>query len=562
MENVAFSVKLKDSVTQPATDIAAALRALASAAKAAGKAVPAIQLPTLNAGGVQAAAAAMANLTNAAKSARAAGGGNPMQGAVNGVRDFSAEIKKAQAQLSKLRADPAGYKKMLDLQKQLNSERAKIRGDKPQGLWSSFTDKLPFRTVAQYTQAEFAGSMLAGGASAVANLAMKAVDLWVTGVRKSVELVAEGFQKAIEVGSRAEVLALGEESTLGKAGAAQFRDDASRFASQTGLDDDQIREMLLPLRNSGFSQDAARSAFAAASDVAVMRGKGGDVGSIQDALTAFETIMLKGGIGEKQLVGLHTNPKEVYESVAKDMGVSLDSAKKMVHEGGMSDPLKIINAIERSIAKREGGTLGTATDKYSTSMQAQLAMLRNLPDQYLKTVAESPAWRRLTDAVGRAVSRLDPSTPEGKKIVEKLGGIFERIADWISQLASDEGLTRVQAAIDTMLTGANLLVSAVQAFVDVLKVALDNPFMRAGAKIGTYLGTDVPNVAAAAGLSISSAAPNVSRAQPVAMNAPTTVNVYNATPSNAQQIGAGIGRGVVGTVLPAFERAVAEGAAG
>jgi len=238
--------------------------------------------------------------------------------------------------------------------------------------------------------------------------------------------------------------------------------------------------------------------------------------------------------------------------------VSIEASKKMVHEGGMSDPLKIINAIERSIAKREGGTLGTATDKYSTSMQAQLTMLRNLPDQYLKTVAESPAWSRLTEAVARAVGRLDPSTPEGKKIVEKIGGIFERIADWIGELASDEGLTKIQAAVDTMLSGANLLVTVAQSFVDLLKVALDNPLMRATMKLlpGDDAAPGVPSPPLS-----SPSAPGVVRAGGSAnISAPTTINVTGATPGNAQQIGAGIGRGVVGSVLPAFERALAEGA--
>mgnify|MGYP006274350601 CR=1 FL=1 len=553
MENVAFSVELKDGVSQPATDIAAALRALAQAAKGASKIVPTIQLPTLNAGGVQQAAAAMANMTSAAKAARSAGGG-PLGGAAKDARDFSAEVKRAQAQLDKLRADPAGYKKMLDLQRQLNSERAKVRGDQQQGFWSSFTGKLPYRTVAQYTQAEFAGTLMATGVT-------KAVDLLVSGVTKAVSLLVDGFKLSIEAGSKLSNLRLGERLTL-QGGEASFRSDVERFSDRTGLDDDDIRKLMLPMRRAGMSQEAARSAFAAATDMAAGTGEGGNLGVIKEYLDLFQKIQLKGGIGEKQLVGAGFAPREVYGTLSKELGISTAEAKKRSEEGQI-DPQRLNNAIYKSIEKRQGGMLGTGGEEWGKTLPAKLARLQQLPENIFKSVLDSPGWQKLSDAIEAVLNKFDPKSETGGKIVAFITDMFTRVAGLTEKLASDEGLAKVSKVIDDIIVAVKAMItvaSALQSYAAFLeKMAGYIPVIALSrwAK-DKMVSPDESEPSSPAG--VPSTPSTVSRpgTNNFSMVPTTTINVYGATPENGKQIGSNVGSGVAGSVISALERAVAE----
>jgi hypothetical protein len=381
--------------------------------------------------------------------------------------DFSKEIARTQAALDKLTKDPAGYKKMLETQKKLRDEQAKLRAElnkpAPKGFFASFSAKLPFRTIGQYTTAAAAGILIADGV-------MRAGGFLVDSAKKVVDIITEGFKKGIEASSKQEVLRLGERLSLGK-NAGAFAADADRFAGLTGFDDDAIRSMLLPLRRAGFGEQAARSAFAGAADIAAGLGKGGDQGTVAEALDIFTKIKLKGGIGEKQLIGLGVSPKAVYEDIAAQLGIGLEAAEKKVADGKIDDPQRIINAILRGIEQTQGGKLGTGSIEYSKTFEAKWRKITELPENYLKKLVDSPAWGKLTEAATRFLEYLNPDSPTGQRIFASLEATFEKIVGWIEKLTSPQGLESFGAGLQTVVEVAETLVSAISAVVDLLRSA-------------------------------------------------------------------------------------------
>jgi hypothetical protein len=380
--------------------------------------------------------------------------------------DFSAEVKKTQAQLDKLKIDPKGFQQAFKLQKQLREEREKLKKatEERQGFWSSFTKALPFRSVSQYTQAAFTGQLMAEGV-------MRGAGFLVDAAKKVVDIISEGFKAAINEGSKQEVMRLGERLSLGGAGGKDFEDDVNRFAGRTGWDDGVIRAMMLPLRRSGFDQQGSRSAFAGAADIAAGLGKGGDAATVQGILDTFQTIKLKGGIGEKQLVGMGVSPKDVYADIAKQLGISTDAAAEKVSSGKIDDPQRIINAILSGVEKAQGGELGTGAIEYSKTFEAKWRKITELPGNFFKKVNDSPSWAKLTAAADRFLQAMDPDGPIGKRIFGSLDRVFSQIVDWIDTLTSEDGIDSFAAGIQTALDGVKSLVAGVASLVDLLRSA-------------------------------------------------------------------------------------------
>lgn len=373
--------------------------------------------------------------------------------------DFSREVGRLQSQLDKLKFDPKGYQNMVRMRREMAQQQAKLKDElNPQGFFSSFTKALPFRTVSQYTQAAAAGVMMAQGVGLAA-------ELLVTAAHKVVDVITDGFRKAVDASSKQEVLKLGERLSLGS-GARGFAEDVGRFSGNTGFDDDVIRGMLLPLRRAGFDQQGARSAFAGAADIAAGLGRGGDAGAVSEVLDVLTKIKLKGGIMERQLVSMGVSPKEVYEDVAKQLGVSVAAAQKKIEEGKIDDPQRIINAVLSGVERRQGGELGTGSLAYSKTFEAKWRKITELPENYLKKLVESPAWDQLTEAATQFLEALDPDGPNGQKIFVALQSTFSQIVEWIKKLSEPGTLQGFADTLSGIISLAQKLVSAVAWVVD------------------------------------------------------------------------------------------------
>ena len=455
--------------------------------------------------------------------------------------DFSKDVQRIQDQLNRLKVDPKGFQQMERFRKELKRQKDELKAQlSPQGgFFSSFTKALPFRTIGQYTQAAAIGGLIAEGV-------MKAGGFLVDAAHKVVDVITDGFKQAVEAGSKQEVLRLGEKLTLGK-GAKGFASDVERFAGRTGFDDDVIRSMLLPLRRAGFGEKAARSAFAGAADIAAGLGKGGDQAVVNDALETFTKIKLKGGIAEKQLVGMGVSPKEVYQDIAKQLGISVKEAEKKVGSGEIDDPQRIINAILSGIERRQGGELGTGSIEYSKTFEAKWRKITELPENYLKKIVDSPAWGKLTEAATKFLDAMDPDGPLGQRIFASLEETFSKIVGWIEAISTDEGINKLGASLETVVDTAKGLVIAFTWVVEKLQAAehvaetLASPLARLFESSG--IATPAPRAAAATASNRNTTV------------APVVQVSVNGDVKNPEDVGRRVGRAASADIGRAAERA-------
>jgi hypothetical protein len=312
----------------------------------------------------------------------------------------------------------------------------------------------------------FWGSMLAEGVIGIA-------DSFIEGAKKSVEIVTEGIKKAFEEASQQETLRIGEKLSLGKS-SGEYREDVGRFSKLTGFDDDKIRGMLLPMRRAGMDQQAVRTAFAAAGDVAAGEGRGMDEGRVKELLDAFTHIKLKGGIQERLLPGLGVDVKSFYADLGKSLKVNAATAKERA-EGGKVDPQLLLNTIYKGIEKKQGSQLGTGNILTSNSFAARLAKVKNLPNEYAKGMFESPNFQRTSDALGRLLEQLDPDGPTGKRIMASFESMFDRITGFIGDpvTAADSLAQHIETAVDFTKDMIDLAAELADAFLPTLDTVED-----------------------------------------------------------------------------------------
>jgi len=378
--------------------------------------------------------------------------------------DFDKPLRKLEQQLERINKDPVGFIKLKKAQKELGEQQKKLlEGSglaKGEGFISALTSKLSF---AKLASAAAVGDIVGEGV-------MKAGELLVEAAHKFVEVIEEGVSRAFEESGKQQTLRLGERLSLGRGGGKEFREDADRFSKLTGFDDDEIRKMLLPARRAGMNQQGVRSAFAAASDVAAGEGRGGDMGRVQELLSGFEHIFLKGGVQERLLPNLGVAIKPFYADLAKQLHVSTDVAKKRAEEGKV-DPQLLLNTIYKGIEKKQGGQLGTGTVAYSQTYEARLARLKNLPNEYLKNLVDSPGFQRASDAMAGLLEKLDPDSPAGRRIQAAVESMFDKITAFIGDPA--ETADKLANAIERTVDVVQQLVPDLQAIGELLLNAAD-----------------------------------------------------------------------------------------
>lgn len=353
---------------------------------------------------------------------------------------FGGQTQKIADQLKKLKADPSGYKALLEARKKLS--QAQIAAGKPAWLErgvDAFTDRLK---------------------GAVAAVAIGG--LLIEGMSAAIGLLKSGVKMAFSEGIGYEQLKLSYKLALGKEAPGALA-DINRFAGQTGMDDDEIAKAMRPLFLAGLRGQGARSAFAAAQDLAAANGSGSNP---QDFVDLITKIQLKGGISEKMLVGLGLNGKDFKAALSKETGLSKEAAMAQASDGKM-DPQHILNALYSAIEARQGGKLGSGGDAYGKTMGAQIHLLEQLPGNFLKKIADSDAWPKLTTQVAGILKSLDPDGPQGQKIIASLMGAFDRLANIAAQVLLPQNIDKFTAAV----SGAVETLAKVPAL---FKVLIDN----------------------------------------------------------------------------------------
>ncbi len=332
---------------------------------------------------------------------------------------FATELERVEKNLHRMRSDPAGYKKLLEAQRELTDARKKL-GKEP------FFKEL--------------GKEL-GGKFSFAKMLTAAVvaDAMVEGVKKAIEVFADGIKDAFKAGAERENTKLAFKLSLG-AGGKESMEDIDRFSKGSKYDDNAISRMMLPMLRANFSQKSTRTAFATAGDIEAAGG--GDAG---ETMQLFANLKTKGGIGSKKLVemlgssGAGSAP-DFYKKLGKRLGVGAGAAEKMLGEGGKIDPQIVMNMVTDAVNKRQGGPAGTGSNAASKTMDSRWHKLGMLPEEYMKNIADSKAWDELSDHLGKVLEKLSPEGEIGKRVIPKLLAAFEGLAKAIEKAFSPENV--------------------------------------------------------------------------------------------------------------------------
>lgn len=360
---------------------------------------------------------------------------------------FGKEISRADAALKKLSADPKGFIALTKATRELSEQRKKLlsgAGLSSEGFFKKFGEEM---------SNHFSFGKLFGAAALA--------DALVEGAHKALDVLSDGIKDLFKAGAASEKMSLAARLSLGKAGGAELEEDVERFSGKTQFNPGQTLQMMLGLRRAGFSQQAARTAFATAADI----GAGG--GNADEALEAFKHIRTKGGIGERQLIGLLGNAggtvPDFYKSLAKTLGVSPGEAKKRA-EGGVVDPQLLMNMITQAVNKRQGGIAGTGAFEASKGMEAIWNKLIAMPEEYMKKISKSQGWKQLETRLGGLLEQLNPNSDRGKKIIAALMSGFDKIVAAADRFLQPEkvdaffdSLSAIPSILDKIVTASEVL---------------------------------------------------------------------------------------------------------
>jgi hypothetical protein len=360
---------------------------------------------------------------------------------------FSKEIARINGQGAKLNGDPLGYKMMLQQQKSVRDQQAKLRkevfGDKHEHK-ESFSAKVGEEFgknigIGKIASGAFVGEMLAEGA-------LKLGEVIIDSLKEGAEFFYDLTKDAFKAGAKHESLLQASSLSFGKEGGKEFIEDVERFSKQTRFDPDAIANLLLPIRRAGASEKEARSGFALAGDIAAGQNKGGSLEAIGGILQVLTKIQQNGGIGKRQLNEFGINNEAFYAVMARKLGVSDKEARKRV-EDGTAGRNRITNTIAGFVGQQQGGIRGTGLEKDATTMQARWDKLATLPDEYLKKIQESPQWEVVSRKLGEIFDMLDPDKEPGKGILTGLMGAFGDVEDSILLALKPENITAFVAGI-------------------------------------------------------------------------------------------------------------------
>ena len=434
MEEFTFGLKLVDSVSQPGKRAVDALRQVEAQAKRTQAAVSGKELGGL---GKQLGQVGMAAAREQKKQADAFG---KMWEKVG--------LSAARAQQRAAQASDRSRQRMYDKA----YERA--------GNRQSMGEHMSF---GKLTSAAFLGS-------ALANVATGIVSGMIDGAKRAVDIFTEGLKTAFEEGAKEQTLQLGERLSLGAKGGQEFREDAGRFSKLTGFGDDTIRRMLLPMRRAGMNQQATRTAFAAAGDIAAGEGQGGNAGRVQELLGSFTKIKQRGGVDEKGLLNMGLNVKDFYAALGKELKVTSKEAKERAESGNM-DPQLLLNTVYKGIEKAQGAKLGSGMAQYSQTFESRMTALKGKWNDFAKTILNSPLFSRTTALLGQMLERLDPDSPTGQRIQGALDSMFEKISSLIGDPA--DTAQKLAEGIETAVDVTKQLITVAAELADAFLPSLD-----------------------------------------------------------------------------------------
>lgn len=257
----------------------------------------------------------------------------------------------------------------------------------------------------------FAGNIAAQAVGAITSLAGAFVHLGMS---------------ALEAAGQAQRTETAFHLMLGVKPGDELMDWMEEISQITEFTGGQMKEFGLELTRAGFSGERLKGALAAGADMAAMSGKG--IAGMTDAIGMLGRINLKGGISEKDLVGLGVNPKEFFTKLAADMGTSVAVVEKRLQSGKIAVD-DVLESLYTSITAKTGKALGAAGEDASKGFASQLEKLKDVPGNIMESLSKTEGFEQITGFVTDLQKAL--SGDLGKKLMDQLAAVAGKVGSFL-----------------------------------------------------------------------------------------------------------------------------------
>jgi tape measure domain-containing protein len=203
------------------------------------------------------------------------------------------------------------------------------------------------------------------------------------------------------------------------------------------------------LFSKGFGEDQAFRLLQGMSDLRAVNPTA-DLGRIALALGQVRNAGRLQGDELNQLAEGGLNMGPIRRRIAEAMNIPLTDFAKVQREGRITADI-FMTAVEGAMAEQAGGVLGSIAEEMSHSLGGEWERLQNAPGRFFERVASQggATTDRLAGSLRRINELLDPSTPQGQRVVAGLTRGLELLADGIEWLSNNTG--EMGQAFDTLM---------------------------------------------------------------------------------------------------------------
>lgn len=401
--------------------------------------------------------------------------------------DFSEQAKRSIEELARIKLDPRGFlaaheasKKLAEEQKKLIRQHEGFGGGLKSALLGNFG-----QTFSAVALGEIAGEGLIRLGEGLIELG-----------HKFVEIVVEGVGEAFKAAGQQEHLQNSFRYIFGSAEAAkEALEEADHLSKNLAFGPAKTAGYLGMLGQAGIKGQSATNALALASDIGAMNPNGQGT---EEALSALARLKRHGEFSGRLAEALQVNLPDLYAALGKHLHLTTKEAEKKLSQPGAIGFNTILNTMMQLHSDRIGGNTGSAAVDQSQELMARWNKIKELPEEYLRNIANAPGWKRFSETLGRVLDQLSPE--KHPEIINGLMEAFNRLADKAASFLTPENIKKFTDALADL---PDSLAKVGEGLNTALKIAEALAAVFAGVKLASGLTTAAsaaPTVGTAAGV--------------------------------------------------------------
>lgn len=267
------------------------------------------------------------------------------------------------------------------------------------------------------------------------------------------------------------------------------------FAGRTGQKVADVMGRTKELLTAGFKVGDIKVLSQAISDLAVI-----DPSKAEAFTFALAQTQRLGYATQRSMLALRSSGLQmepVFRTLAGLYHTNVDGLKKLYAAGKVSAAALTFAATRQVQQQFSGGRLGSVTAERAATLPGVIERLKMLPHLFVDAVVglEGGVSRKVAGGLERIVNALDPSKPQGKKLVAGVREIFGRLADYLEKVDV--------AKVASFFVGLGKVIEGVASAVSILVAVFQTVGEVLGGGIGGIVdmvrdfGKDIGNVGAA-----------------------------------------------------------------